>query len=138
MEPIVLVELDIASLLHVFSYLSANDIVLSIKPLNTHFRQYVNSLLEDKASKVTASADVPPWALPSLRLNSLTYKQKKKLIVTAAKGGCLQTLLWGREQRCPWDDKVGDAAAEGGHLAVLQWLRQEGCPWGPSTCVAAA
>jgi hypothetical protein len=90
------VDLDVASLQHVFSYLSANDLVLSIKPLNTHFRSYVNSGLAGKASEVTASADVPSWALNTLGLDSLTDKEKKQLIVAAAKGGCLQTLQWAR------------------------------------------
>jgi hypothetical protein len=138
MEPVRPVDLDTASLLHVFSYLSANDLVVSVKPLNTQFQQHVNLVLEDKAGKVSASAYVPSWALPSLGLNSLSYKQKKQLMVAAAKGGCLQTLQWAREQGCPSDDSVGEGAAEGGHLAVLQWLRQEGCPWGASICKAAA
>jgi hypothetical protein len=138
MEPLDPVELDLASLQHVFSYLSAGDLVLSIKALNVHFRNYVNSVLEGYATKVDASADVPSWVLPSLGLNSLTFKQKKQLMVAAAKGGRLQILQWAREQGCPWDRSVSEAAAEGGHLAVLQWLRQEGCPWGPSTCAAAA
>jgi hypothetical protein len=36
------VELDATSLQHVFSFLSANDLVLSVKPLSRTFRQYVN------------------------------------------------------------------------------------------------
>jgi hypothetical protein len=132
------VELDTASLQHVFSFLSANDLVLSVKPLSKIFRQYVNSTLESKSNSVTASADVPSWALPRLGVTSLTYKRKKQLMSIAAKGGRLQTLRWARAVGCPWDPSLNEAAAEGGHLAVLRWLRQEGCPWGPGTCEAAA
>ena len=132
------VQLDLGSLQHVFSFLSPNHLVLLAKPLSKHFRQYVERAQGPKASKVDPSSEIPLGALPRLEVGSLKYKQKKQLMIAAAKGGCLQTLQWAREQGCPWDRSVSDAAAEGGHLAVLQWLRQEGCPWGPSTCEAAA
>jgi hypothetical protein len=131
------VELDTASLQNVFHFLSANELVLSVKPLNKHFREHVNTVIEGKASKVDASADVPSWALASLGVTSLTYLQKKQLMAAAAKGGCLQTLQWARGQGCPWDVSVSRAAAEKGHPAVLQWLWQRGCPWGKSTGIAA-
>jgi hypothetical protein len=92
------VELNTGSLQHVFSFLSANDLVLSVKPLNRQSLQYVNSVLEGKASHVSASSDVPPWALQILGLRSLTYRQKKQLMVAAAKGGCMQTLQWASER----------------------------------------
>jgi hypothetical protein len=131
-------ELGNALLEHIFSFLSANDLVLSIKPLNKAFRQYVIHTLESKANRVHASADVPPWALPSLGATRLTNKLKKQVMYFAAKGGCLTTLRWVRQQGCPWDRSFCKAAAQGGHLAVLQWLRQEGCPFNCSTCEAAA
>ena len=138
MEPSHSVDLDTACLQHVFSFLSRNHLVLSVKPLSKQFKNSVSRTEQGDATKITASDDVPPWALPILGLASLTYKQKKQLMEAAAKGGHLSTLQWARQQGCPWDRASSDAAAEGSHLAVLQWLRQEGCPWGPSTCAAAA
>jgi hypothetical protein len=44
------VELDTASLRHVFSFLSANDLVLSVKPLSRTCRQYVISKLGSRAT----------------------------------------------------------------------------------------
>jgi hypothetical protein len=137
MGPPASVELDAASLQHIFSFLSPNDLVLSVKPLNKHFRAHVSFVLQGKANKVAASDNLPSWALPSLELTSLTCGQKKQLMAAAAKGGRLQTLLWAREQGCPWDCSISEAAAASGHLDVLQWLRQEGCPWGASAHEAA-
>ena len=108
------VELDIASLQHVFSFLSRNHLVLSIKPLSKHFKEHVRITQQSKADKVAASNDVPLWALPSLGVASPTYNQKKRLMLTAAKGGCLLTLKWAREEDRPWDRTISDGAAEGG------------------------
>jgi hypothetical protein len=132
-ESLGLVELDTATLQHVFSFLSANDLVLSVKPLCKTFRQYVMSTLESRAGRVSASADVPSWALPTLKVTNLNHRGKMQLMAATAKGGRLQTLRWAREQGCPWDCSVSKAAAGGGHLAVLQWLRQVACPWNSSS-----
>jgi hypothetical protein len=132
------IELDTATLQHVFSFLSTTDLVLSVKLLNKTFRQFVNSLLEDEAKRIHPSADVPSWALPTLGVASLIHSQKQQLMLLAAKGGRLQTVQWAREQGCPLGYSVSEAAAGGGHLAVLQWLTQEGCPWDSGTCEAAA
>ena len=120
MDPADSVELNTACLEHVFSFLSGNHLVLLIKPLSKHFKDYVKSTQKQKADKVAASEleCVPLWALPSLGAASLTYTEKKQLMRIAAKGGCLLTLQWAREEGCPWDRTVSDAAAEGGCVAM--------------------
>ena len=92
------VELDTASLQHVFCFLSRNHLVLLVKPLCKHFKEHVERTLQGKAHKVVASEEVPLWALPSLGVASLTYKQKKELIAAAANGGHLLTLQWAIEE----------------------------------------
>jgi hypothetical protein len=57
---------------------------------------------------------------------------------SAAIGGHLSVLQWGRADGCPWDWRTCRNAAEGGHLAVLQWARANGCPWNAYTCWRAA
>ena len=121
-------ELDLPSLACVFSFLHGNYMQLSIRPLSKHFKQWVEDQPSLQPAKLDPSADIPPWALPALNLQQLKYNQKKKLMVSAAKGGQLTTLQWARQKGCPWDKRVTAAAAKGGNLAVLQWLRQEGCP----------
>jgi hypothetical protein len=135
MEPLGAVELDPASLPHVFSFLCASGLVDS---LNKQCREYVTLMLGDKIKNVSASTHVSPWPLPSLGLTSLTYRQKKQFILAAAEGGCFSTLQWAREQGCPWDSHASKAAAGAGHLAVLQWLRQERCHWDDQTLTIAA
>ena len=46
----------------------------------------------------------------------------------AALGGCLEVLIWLRENNCPWDEKTCEEAARGGHLEVLKYARDNGCP----------
>ena len=116
MNPIDSVELDNASLQHVFCFLSRNHLVLSVKPVNRHFKEFVQRQQQGKSNQVAASDEVPLWALPSLEVASLAYKQKKQLMAAAAKGVHLLTLKWARQQGLPWDRTISDAAAEGGHL----------------------
>ena len=129
-------ELDSSSLESTFSKLPCNHIVLLVRPLSKHFKQWSDGHLAERCNRVDPSAEVPSWSLPALGFQHLRYKQKKKLMVSAAKGGQLSTLRWARQQGCPWDRRVSDAAAAGGHLAVLQWLRQEGCPCSPWVYIA--
>ena len=131
-------ELDIPSLEYVFASMPSNHIVLLVRPLSKHFKQWTNGQLAERCNRLDPSPEVPSWSLPALGVQHLRYKLKKQLMVSAAKGGHLTTLQWARQQGCPWDLHVSEAAAAGGHLAVVQWLRQEGCPWGPGTCKAAA
>ena len=58
--------LDFTSLQHVFSFLSPNHLAISVKPLGKHFEQYVKRTQGSRSVTVDPSADVPPWALPSL------------------------------------------------------------------------
>ena len=131
-------ELDIPSLESTFASLPSNHIVLLVRRLSKHFKQWTDNKLAERCNRVDPSTEVPSWSLPALGIQHLRYKQKKQLMVSAAKGGQSTTLCWARTLGCPLDCNVSNAAAAGGHLAVLQWLRQEGCPWGPSTCEAAA
>ena len=105
------VQLDIDPLQHILSFLFSNDLVLSAKPLSKHFKQYVENRCRAqgrKSDKVDPSSEVPLWALPNLEVGSLTYEQKQQLMTAAAKGGCLQTLRWAREQGCPWGRSFSD------------------------------
>ena len=131
-------ELELACVESAFSTLPFNHIVLSVKPLSKHFKQWAKEQLAGRCNLVDPRAEVPSWSLPALGVQQLSYKQGKQLMASAARGGQLTTLQWARQQGCAWDCHVSEAAAVGGHLAVVQWLRQAGCPWGPSTCAAAA
>lgn len=59
-----------------------------------------------------------------------------------ARAGKISTLVWLREEGCPWSAPVcATAAASNGRLAVLEWLRErekEECPWNEDVCEAAA
>ena len=59
MDPGNAVELDTASLQHVFSFLSRNHLVLLIKPLSKRFKEHLVCTLQGTADKVVASDDVP-------------------------------------------------------------------------------
>ena len=85
-----------------------------------------------------ALSDVPPWALSSMGISSLTlsFQQKQKLIIAAARRGCLQTLDWARSLQFYLKDlSLSDAAAAGGHLGVgfyvcaVDWLAGSDCCW---------
>ena len=70
-------ELDTWSLQYIFSFLSANHLVLAVKPLSKEFRQYVKHTLQERADKVAASIDLPSWALPTVRSGHVTLQATK-------------------------------------------------------------
>ena len=84
-------ELDLPSLESTFSSLPLNPplnhIVLSVTPLSKHFKHWADKQLEERGKRVDPSAEVPSWSLPALGFQHLNYKQKKQLMISAAKGG---------------------------------------------------
>ena len=85
-------ELNLPLLETTFSRLPSNHIVLLVRPLNKHFKQWADKQLADRCNRVDPSAEVPSWSLPALGVQQLRYNQKKQLIISAAKGGQLTTL----------------------------------------------
>ena len=88
-------------------------------------------------------------------LNSFPFKVSSKSAQycnAAARGGSIETLVWFRKRKHPWDKHTCAAAAEGGsegHLEILHYLRKVGpysyyrhkgppCPWDELTCIKAA
>jgi hypothetical protein len=122
---------------YIFSFLSPNCITLSVKPLNRHFKQWVEHNYGSDSKKVSAGSHVPTWALLALRTDHLSSEQQQLLKVLAAKGGQLYLLKWFSKGK-PLDAEVSDAAAEGGDIATLEWLKQQGFLWPASICAAAA
>jgi hypothetical protein len=122
---------------YLFSFLSANYITLSVKPLNKHFKQWVEHKSGSDSNKVSAGSLVPTWALQALTTDHLSSEQQQQLKVLSAKGGQLYLLQWFSKGK-PLDAKVSEAAAEGGNIATLEWLKQQGCLWFARICAAAA
>jgi hypothetical protein len=59
-----------------------------------------------------------------------------QLCMTAALTGCLEVLVWLREEAgCPWNEMVPLYAAAGGHVRVLAYAVEAGCPWRPAACL---
>jgi hypothetical protein len=83
------------------------------------------------------SFEIPYIAIKNGHLNILIWWTKcnefpsldKKMSAYAAKSGCLKTLQWLRENRCPWDEKTCKCAAKEGHFEILKWARENNCPW---------
>ena len=57
---------------------------------------------------------------------------------SAALGGCLELLMWLRDNGCPWNASTCSNAALGGHLEVLKYAHEKGCKWNALTCSEAA
>jgi hypothetical protein len=56
--------LDNSSLQCIFKCLSANYLVLGIKPINKHFRAWVDQHLGSRSKTIFPAAEVPSWSVP--------------------------------------------------------------------------
>ncbi len=59
----------------------------------------------------------------------------------------ISTVVWLREEGCPWNDEITDIAAENNDIDMISYLRSdahvydgrdERCAWGPSACARAS
>ena len=138
----------------VFSHLSAEDQLQSVKALSKEWREWIHMLYVGKLSLVRVSSDIPLWAIQqhvherklllqekyslwrsaAARKDHVTWEwlcsqPQLSLCIAAAGRGSIWLLQSARELGCPWDEATCTAAAEGGHLNVLAWAKKEGCPW---------
>ena len=76
------------------------------------------------------------WKDPELIGQKIIFDEQT--CAFAAYGGCLEVLIWLRENNCPWGEYTCSNAAREGHLDVLKYAHKKGCPWDKRTCSRAA
>ena len=84
------------------------------KPLSKHFKQWVEKQHGRKSKTLSASSHVPAWALEALSTANLSDDQQQQFVVSAAKGGQLETVQWAIVQGVPMQRRISNAAAAGG------------------------
>ena len=62
----------------------------------------------------------------------------ESVCAAAAHGNQLETLMWLRFKKCPWDAETTRRAADRGHLKILEYCQREACPWTSETVFWAA
>ena len=58
----------------------------------------------------------------------LSERFKNNLCKIAARTGYLSTLIWARQNDCPWNQTVTNLASLHGHIDILEWAIANGCP----------
>jgi len=136
-------DLDLASLEKIFDSFPPNYLVLSVKPLSKHFRQWVKEQHTSSSNVIDASLELPLWVLQELGAASFSFNQQKQLLTSAAKRGDMAILDYLKTHRSAWDSlhcrvDTCEAATKAGNLDVVLWSKAMGCPWTPSIFTAAA
>ena len=126
-------DLDLKTLERIFSFFEPNYKVLSVKSLNKHFREWVAEQHGPRSKLLDPRQDGPRWATSYMDeyagTEHLSDLDKARFMVTAASGGQLGLLIWGKARGCVWHYDVSEAAAANGHIHVLKYALQHGLPW---------